>query len=286
MMIYVVMFFQSLLASGTHIVAKAVLTDVDPATLTLLRSALAGVILWGVALLRRMPPKVQKEDRGTFLLLSFLGIPVNQFLFLSGLHASRPTNAALFYGATPALVLLFSLLMKKEKRSLLRLFGVIVAFSGILVVVFEHGLEMGAETLYGDLMLLGAVVAWTFYTVLGKDMIAKYGPIHATTVTMVWGMAMFLPFGMAGALSFDYSTLSSADLGGIVYLAVGTSIVTYVLWYYALGKMAPSKVAIFANTQPVFTMVLAYLFLGEVLTPWFLLGAVITLSGVILTEIG
>ncbi len=286
MMIYVVMFFQSLLASGTHIVAKTVVADVDPPTLTLLRAALAGIILLLVAIVRGKPLRVAKEDRGTFLLLSFLGIPVNQFLFLSGLEASTPTNAALFYGATPALVLVLSLMLGKEKRSLLRMAGVIVAFSGILVVVFEHGLELGAGTLSGDLMLLGAVVAWSLYTVLGKDMIARYGPVHTTSVTMVWGMAMFLPFGAWNAWGFDYSSLNGADLGGIAYLGIGTSIVTYVLWYYALGKMAPSKVAIFANTQPVFTMVLAYLFLGQHLTSWFLMGAVITLSGVILTEIG
>jgi drug/metabolite transporter (DMT)-like permease len=285
-MIYVIMFFQSLLASGTHIVAKAVVTDVDPTTLTLLRSGLAGLILYGISAVRGTPLKVDREDRPTFLLLSFLGIPLNQFLFLTGLHLSKPTNAALFYGATPALVLVFSVLLGKEKRSILRLIGVLVAFSGILVVVFEHGLEIGAGTLLGDLLLLGAVVAWTFYTVLGKDMVNKYGPIHATSVTMVWGMAMFLPFGLVSALQFDYSSLNVTDVGGIVYLAVGTSIITYFLWYYALGKMAPSKVAIFANTQPVFTMLLAWFFLGEILTPWFLLGAGITLGGVILTEIG
>ena len=285
-MIYVVMLFQSLLASGTHIVAKAVVTDVDPTTLTLLRSGLAGGILYVISILRGKPLKVDTEDRGMFLLLSFLGIPLNQFLFLTGLHASRPTNAALFYGATPALVLVFSVLLKKEKRSLMRLIGVLVAFSGILVVIFEHGFSVGAETLLGDLMLLGAVVAWTFYTVLGRDMITKYGPVHATSVTMVWGMAMFLPFGLFSAARFDYSSLTGTDIWGIAYLAIGTSIITYLLWYYALGKMAPSKVAIFANTQPVFTMILAYFFLGDVLTPWFLMGAAITLGGVLLTEIG
>jgi len=285
-MIYVVMFFQSLLASGTHIVAKAVVSDIDPTTLTLLRSALAGVILYIISALRRMPLKVDRVDRPMFLLLSFLGIPLNQFLFLTGLQLSKPTNAALFYGATPALVLVLSVLLNKEKRSLVRLIGVMVAFSGLLVVIFEHGLEFGAETLLGDLLLLGAVVAWTFYTVLGKDMITKYGPVHSTSVTMVWGMAMFLPVGLVSALNFDYSSITPVDVGGIVYLAVGTSIITYLLWYYALGKMAPSKVAIFANTQPVFTMLLAWLFLGDILTPWFLLGAGITLGGVLITEFG
>ncbi len=286
MIIYLVMLFQSLLASGTHIVAKATVTSIEPVTLTFLRSLLAGVILIGMARARKNRLTVDREDRNRFLLLSALGVPLNQFLFMTGLAASKPTNAALFYGATPALVLLLSVLMKKEEPSGLRLGGVLVAFAGILLVVFERGLDLGGETLYGDSLLLAAVVAWTFYTVLGKDMIRKYGPLHATSVTLVWGMAMYLPFGIFNAARFDYSTLTSGDLGGILYLAIATSIVAYLIWYYALGKLAPSKVAVFANIQPILTMVLAWLLLGEVLTPRFLVGAGVTLAGVLLTEIG
>lgn len=286
MLIYLIMLFQSLLASGTHIVAKATLTSVDPVTLTFLRSLLAGTILIGMALARGRALTVDRGDRNRFLLLSALGVPLNQFLFITGLHASKPTNAALFYGATPALVLLLSVLMKKEEPSVLRLGGVLVAFAGILLVVFERGLDLGGETLYGDSLLLAAVVAWTFYSVLGKEMIVKYGPLHATSVTLVWGMAMFLPFGIVQAAGFDYSALTTADLGGIVYLAVATSIVAYLIWYYALGKLPPSKVAVFANIQPILTMVLAWLFLGDALSARFLIGAGITLAGVLMTEIG
>jgi drug/metabolite transporter (DMT)-like permease len=286
MFTYFAMMVQSLLASGTHLVAKATVTDIDPVTLTFLRSTLAGIVLIAAALVRRSPIRVDREDRNRFLLLSALGVPLNQFLFLTGLHASRPTNAALFYGATPALVLLLSVLLKKEEPSGVRLGGVVVAFAGILLVVFERGLDLGGETLFGDALLLAAVVAWTFYTVLGKDMIRKYGPLHATTVTLVWGMAMYFPFGVVHAAGFDYSILTGADYAGVVYLVVATSIVAYLIWYYALGKLPPSKVAVFANIQPVLTMFLAWLLLDDVLTARFLLGAAVTLAGVLITEIG
>ena len=130
MTIYLIMLFQSLLASGTHIVAKATVTGVEPVTLTLLRSTIAGLILLGLAFLRKSPLRVDSEDRNRFLLLSALGVPLNQFLFMTGLNASRPTNAALFYGATPALVLLLSVLMKKEEPSGLRLTGVVMTETG------------------------------------------------------------------------------------------------------------------------------------------------------------
>jgi drug/metabolite transporter (DMT)-like permease len=96
---------------------------------------------------------------------------------------------------------------------------------------------------------------------------------------------MFIPFGLVNAVRFDYSTLSGGDLAGIAYLAIATSIVAYLIWYYALGRLAPSKVAVFANIQPILTMALAWLVVGEVLTPRFLVGAGVTLAGVIITEI-
>jgi drug/metabolite transporter (DMT)-like permease len=285
MTVYLIMLFQSLLASGTHLVAKATVTDVDPVTLTFLRTTLAGTLLLAFALIRKVRLRVDREDRNRFLLLSALGVPLNQFLFLTGLHLSKATNAALFYGATPALVMLLSVLLRKEEPSGMRFGGVMIAFAGILLVVFERGLDLGHDTIIGDALLMAAVVAWTFYTVLGKEMIRKYGPLHTTSVVLVWGMAMYLPIGVFHAASFDYSVLTGADIAGIAYLAIATSIVAYLIWYYALGRLAPSKVAVFANIQPVLTMVLAWLVLGEVLTPRFLIGAAVTLVGVLITEI-
>jgi drug/metabolite transporter (DMT)-like permease len=279
------MLFQSLLASGTHLVAKATVTDVDPVTLTFLRTTLAGSFLIAYAAIRSGRLTVDREDRNRFLLLSFLGVPLNQFLFLAGLHLSKATNAALFYGATPALVLLLSVLLRKEEPSWMRFGGVMVAFAGILLVVFEKGLDFGAGTILGDALLIAAVVAWTLYTVLGKDMIKKYGHLRTTSVVLVWGMAMYFPIGLSSAVSFDYSAMTGADVAGIAYLAIATSIVAYLIWYYALGRLAPSKVAVFANIQPVLTMVLAWLVLGEVLTPRFLVGAAVTLAGVLITEL-
>jgi drug/metabolite transporter (DMT)-like permease len=285
MTVYLIMLFQSLLASGTHLVAKATVTDIDPLTLTFLRTTLAGTILLAFSLLRKGHLRVDREDRNRFLLLSALGVPLNQFLFLTGLHLSKATNAALFYGATPALVMLLSVFLRKEEPSGIRFGGVIIAFAGILIVVFERGLNFGDDTIVGDALLIAAVVAWTFYTVLGKEMIKKYGHLHTTSVVLVWGMAMYLPIGLFNAVKFDYSGLTGGDLAGIAYLAIATSIVAYLIWYYALGRLAPSKVAVFANIQPILTMVLAWLILGEVLTPRFLVGAAVTLAGVLITEI-
>jgi drug/metabolite transporter (DMT)-like permease len=103
---------------------------------------------------------------------------------------------------------------------------------------------------------------------------------------MIFGTLMFLPIGAVGAARFDFVTLTSNHWAGLLYLSLGTSIFAYFLWYYALGRIAASKVAIFSNLQPVLTTVLSVTLLGQTVTPMFVVGGAIALTGVILTQFG
>ena len=71
----------------------------------------------------------------------------------------------------------------------------------------------------------------------------------------------------------------------VFYLALGTSIAGYVLWYFALSKIEASKVAVFTNGQPVTTAILAYIFLGQGISLTFALGALVTIGGVVITQL-
>ena len=97
---------------------------------------------------------------------------------------------------------------------------------------------------------------------------------------------MFLPIGIVNTVRFDYASLTWGHWGGLLYLSLGTSIFAYFLWYYALERVEASKVSIFSNLQPVLTTILAVVLLGQVVTPTFVVGGVIAVAGVILTQFG
>ncbi len=124
MAVYFVLIFQQLLASGTHLIAKVVARDIEPVTLTMIRSVLAAVGLIIYYLITKKRFDFQKSDHKRILWLSFLAIPINQFLFLAGMRYSTPANAALLYGSTPAVVLVVSHFLGKEKITLRKSFGV------------------------------------------------------------------------------------------------------------------------------------------------------------------
>lgn len=164
--------------------------------------------------------------------------------------------------------------------------GVVIAFLGILLVVFERGIDFRSDYTLGNALLVVAVIAWAFYTVRGKPMIMEYGAFPTSAITMIVGTMMFLPIGGASMIHFDYASLTLHHWGGLVYLSIGTSIFAYFLWYYALGRIEASKVAIFANLQPVLTTVLSFVLLGQSISIWFIIGGTIALVGVILTQFG
>jgi drug/metabolite transporter (DMT)-like permease len=284
--VYGILVVQSFMASGTHIVAKVVVRDVDAFTLTLVRSIIAAVAMGLILLARGKWPAIRREDFRTVFALSFLAVPVNQFFFLFGLQYTIPSNAALLYATTPIIVLLFSRWFLREPLTPRKSIGVVLGFVGVVIVIFERGLSESVQYFIGNVIIFLAVLAWGLYTVHGKRLIAQYGAIEASSVTLILGTFLFVPIGILPALRFPFATLSTSNWFQILYLAIITSVFAYFLWYYALGRIEAGKVALFANLQPILTTVLAVMLLGQSITLAFIIGGIIAISGVVVAQYG
>jgi len=286
MSVYLSLVFQQLIAGGTHIVAKATLHDVDPATLTLLRSIVTACIMVIVMLLKEPRWRIERVDYVRLLWLSLLAVPINQFIFFYGISRSTASNAALLYATTPVVVLILSRVILKEPATWKKIVGVIVALTGVAFVILEDGFELNSTHTYGNLLLVVAVFAWALFTIYGKPMIRKYGAFYVTSLVLMLGMILYLPLGILYGNLTSLSSLTAPDWGGVLYLSIGTSFLGYFLWYYALERIDASKVAIFSNAQPFFTTILAVILLGQGVSTTFVFGGLLTISGVILVQFG
>jgi len=284
--VYAVLLVQALLASGTHLVAKVVVTQIDAFTLTLVRSLIAtgGMVLVLQSAGGRLA--IEKRDLPLVLFLAFLAVPVNQFLFLLGIRYTTASNAALLYATTPILVVLFSRWLLKEKLTRQRIAGVLLGFAGVTIVIFERGVDASIDNLAGNLIIYCAVLAWGLYTVLGKRLISTYGPIRSTSLTLIVGTILFLPVGIWSAVQFPFDRLALESWLQILYLGLITSVVAYMLWYYALSRAEAGKVAVFTNLQPLLTTVLAVLLLDQDVTVAFIVGGSVAIGGVVLAQFG
>jgi drug/metabolite transporter (DMT)-like permease len=284
MFIYFVLIFQQLIASGTHIIAKVVVKDIDPVSLTMLRSGIAAIALLVIMYIRRIRLQFERADWKKIIFLSALAIPINQFLFLYAIKYTTPSNAALLYATTPAMVLVLSIILGREKAILKRMVGIGIAFVGVLIVIFEKGVDFHSDYTIANVVIFVAVIAWALYTIQGKEMILKYGAFKTSSSTMVLGTILYLPIGAWNTINFSYESLNHFHWLGLFYLAVMTSIFAYVLWYYALSRIEATRVTIFMNLQPVLTTLLSVLLLGQSITVAFVIGGVIALSGVIIAQ--
>lgn len=281
------MLLHSLLSAGTYVVAKRALVELSAFELGLVRFTLAGLV-YGL-LLWRVRVRLWREDLWPIVCLGFIAVPVNQGLFLAGLAYTSPGHAALLYALTPVFVFVIARARLGEGTSLAKLAGIVLAFAGVLVVLLARGIlafRGQAAPLLGDLMILVAVKAWAVYAVWGKPYAERYGAIAFTGFSLLFGSILYLPLGLLESRAGDFAALSAGGWGAVGYLVLITSVVCYVLFYWALARAQASRVAIWSNLQPVFTAILAWALHGERLTAPFLAGGAMVLAGVVLTERG
>jgi len=272
------------LSAGTHLIAKATLNAIGPLSTALLRFTAASLTLLLFQLLRPGRERVAREDIPKILYLGFLVIPVNQGFFLFGLAESTASHAALLYALTPLVVFLLARRFLHEGNAGAKLAGIATAFTGVALILADRGLAREMTAMRGDLLMLVAVFSWALYTIGSKELLKRYDPMTLTTWVLVAGTVMSLPAALIPGAIPPLRSIPLPAWGGLAYLAVGTSVIAYPLWLYALRHLEASKVAITTNAQPVMTSALSWLIFGERFGPAFFVGAALVLFGVTWVE--
>jgi drug/metabolite transporter (DMT)-like permease len=288
-LLYGALVAHTLVSAGNYLFAKRALMEIPALPLGLLRFAGAAMLL--VILLRRMRPAGQRlpprSEWKKILFLSFVGVPVNQGFFLYGLQLSTAAHAALLYTLTPLFVLLLAQALLGEFPGWRAALGTSLALGGTMYVLLQR-VGASREPLGGDLLLLVAVVAWSVYTAEGREVVGRAGAFPTIAWTIIAGTVLYLPLGV-GALMVpsyraDIAHASAQAWWGVVYLIVMTSVVAYLLWYWALAHLAAARVAIFTNLQPLATALMAQLVFGERVSAGFYVAAAVVMAGVLLAQ--
>ena len=277
----------TLFAAGTFIVARVTVDEFDPLALAQLRFAVAALALLALAATRPgglrglVPPR---RDRAAVALLGLLGTPINQALFLVGLKHTTPAHAALLYAATPILVLALALARRLERLEPVRALGMGLAFAGVALLLFGRGLAAESATLAGDAIVFVAVIAWAGYTTQSRALLARWEPVALTAAATTFGAIAFLPVGLPALAAQDFARVTARGWLGLAYISIVTSVVSYLIWSWALARTEASRVAVFTNLQPIAAALLAWALLGTPLTLHFALSTAVVLAGVALAE--
>jgi drug/metabolite transporter (DMT)-like permease len=272
---------------GNFIALKVCLRVLSPVGVTAFRVVAAALLLFFI---QRYSPdryafdKLGKSDYWLFLKLAFVGLLMNQVLFISGLKFTTVAHSALVVTFGPLFTLLFAWQRGQEKLTSTSLFGMALSICGIFFLNLDKNLNIQTAYLVGDLLTLGGSVAFAYYTVMSKNVAAKYGAVSATAFTYIAGACVFLPVGLPALVTLPWLQLPWGELAAFFYVAVLASVLAPLIFYYALRYMSASRLAALTYLQPVVTTISSVLILSEKLTLNFLLGAGVVLTGILLTQ--
>jgi drug/metabolite transporter (DMT)-like permease len=164
--------------------------------------------------------------------------------------------------------------------------GVVLSVVGIaLVLQGAGGVQFGAATVRGDLIMIGAAVAWAVYTVGSSPLVQRHGALPVTAATMWIGAALLLVVAIPSFAAQDWSrptTLGWTALFASGALAVGLS---YVLWYHGVQHLGSARTAVFSNTVPIVALITAWITLGERPGRLQIAGAGLIVGGVLITRL-
>ncbi|MCU0605961.1 MAG: DMT family transporter [Candidatus Edwardsbacteria bacterium] len=275
-----------LITGSTYLVVKLGLQEFSPFALGCIRFLISAAIFAALLVPRLGTRWFDRSDWRHFLVLAALGVPLNQGLFLYGMKYAPAAHGALLYASTPVMVLFLSCLFLGERPTWPKVAGIALGFAGVVLVLFDKGLAFARRTIGGDLLVLAAVATWAVYTIYSKKLLRRYRPLEVTGISLSLGALLFLPVGLPFMLRQDYGRVTGTGVFSVLYLAVMTSVVAYLIWAWALSRMEASKVAVISNLQPVVAAALAWIVFREAVTVRFVAGTAVVLAGVVLAERG
>ncbi len=228
----------------------------------------------------------RRSDYARLALYSLLGVVLNQFLYVKGLALSTAINATILGTTIPIATLLVSLLLGYERASARVLFGMAIAAAGVLYLVNPLHADLSHDKIIGNLLLVLNTFAFGAYIAISQDMIKRYGALTVITWVFIFASLAALPIG-----SYQLASTPLSHLGAHVWLAVAYIILVptvgaYYLNAWALGRVAPSIVAIYIYLQPLIAFALAPLVLGEQVSSRTGIAALLIFAGVALVTLG
>lgn len=282
--VYMEALFAVVVWGGTFIATKIALRDISPATLVWLRFGIGVLVLGSAVALRNQFALPARRDLAYFTLLGFLGVTLHQWLQATGLLTAQATTSAWIVSTIPIFTALLGWFILKERLGWLRLAGILVAFTGVLLVVSGGNLRsvgtVGAATI-GDLLILLSAVNWAIFSVLSRRGLQHHPAARMMFYVMLmgWLLSNVWLFGPGPGLS-EIPALTRTGWTSVLLLGVFGSGLAYIAWYDALRELPASQLSVFIYIEPLVTLVLAASILGETITLASVVGGAMIIGGV------
>ena len=274
--------------AGNWIVARAVRDDISAGFITIGRCVLVMLMLAPFAL-PGLVAKLRALGRRDWAVLAGLGLfggGLHNAMQYLGLQSTTATNGTLFFSLSPVTIMLMAGFVLGERVGPRQWLGVAVSFAGVFLIALRGELAAAQALSFnpGDLLCLASMFMWSAYTICLRLRRETLAPLQILFVVCAFGFLTLLPW-LAWDLAWDARARFSLNgVLALLYSALGSLIVAYACWNYAVARLGAARTGAFSHLLPAFGALFSALFLGEHPVWYHFAGMALILGGVALSS--
>ena len=214
--------------------------------------------------------------------LAAFGMVLYQGLGYTAAHYTSATNMGIINAFIPVFTIFVSMFLLKEIPNRFAIVGSILSFLGLLYVMAQGNLagliQSGGHL--GDVMMVIAVFFYAFYGVFLKKWQLNIPLMISLYIQIIFALLYHLPF----VLWLGLEAINPQNISSVLYAGIFPSLIAPLVWMLAVQMIGPNRTSIFMNLMPVFTAIIAYIWLNEAWTVYHSIGGAIILLGILLAQ--
>jgi drug/metabolite transporter (DMT)-like permease len=287
---YLLLSLTSLFWSLNWVIGRGMVGHVSPIALTFARWTIAVAVMMPFAWpqIRAHWPTIRGNWK-TIAWLAFWGTGLHNAFAYVGLQYTTATNGVILNSSIPVMIIVLGWIIYRETITRLQAVGVVISLTGILAIISrgEPSLLAQLSLNKGDLIVIVGMVFWAAYTVFLRMKPAGLPGLALLACCGSLGVLFLLPLLAFEMLFLDGRVeLTPATIGAMLYIGTFPSFIGYIFWNRGVAEVGPNVAGIFVHLMPAFGALLAWLFLGERIQAYHLVGIALILAGIALTTRG
>jgi drug/metabolite transporter (DMT)-like permease len=231
--------------------------------------------------------RIARADIPRLLFASLAGMTGYNLLFNYGLAHVQAGVAGILAATQPLLIAFGAWLVLGEKPSRSFFAGVALALCGAVALFWNDlvGVTGSGISAWGALLVFLSCICWAIYSIACKPLFACYSPFVVTAWTMILAAPPIL-LNASQPLVGAMLALTIGQWAELLYLIIANALIGTALWNYGNAKLGNASAGAFLYLIPVIAIISGAVVLGEAITPTLVLGAILTLAGVAVAQLG
>lgn len=272
-----------LIWSGNMTINQLSVGAIAPSSIAFLRWLLALAVMTPFVLPTVLRHRAEISRQWPKLaLLGLLGMGLWQGLAYVAAETTTATNMGILAAMVPLLTVLLSALILREPPTLGGIIGGVLAFVGVTVLLGRGNplSLLHLQVALGDALMVVAATCYALYGVMLKRWSMNLPPWVMLYAQVCFAVLFLLPPYLMGPMT----PIDGQNIGLILYAGIPASVITTFLWMRAVRQIGANQSSIFINLMPLFSALIAMVFLGEQVASFHLTGGLLILAGVVMAQ--